>query len=109
MRCTVADADRLRVRILRDLRERQSHLRSTSAGAKTWMEVMRMRSGGFPCRYDDCDATFTVEDGSSMASLQRGSAQRSEHEIGVHGYRHVVLDLNPQRSIAPALRRVPPR
>lgn len=50
-----------------------------------------MRTGGFPCRVAGCDRTFQVVDQKSMDALNAASLERSEHEIGVHGYHHVKL------------------
>lgn len=50
-----------------------------------------MRSGGFPCRFSGCDVVFQVLDQRSMTALMAGSAARSDHEVGEHGYHHVPL------------------
>jgi hypothetical protein len=51
-----------------------------------------MRSGGFPCRYGGCDALFTVAEQGSMPALLAASAERSKHEVAIHGYTHVKLE-----------------
>ncbi len=63
-----------------------------------------MRSGGFPCRYGGCDVRFAVTEQGSMNSLLAASAERSAHELAVHGYTHVRLD-DIQKKPSWAIRR----
>lgn len=57
-----------------------------------------MRTSGFPCRFAGCERTFQVEDQTSMAALTAGSAARTAHEVGDHGYKHAVLADAPRRT-----------
>jgi hypothetical protein len=53
-----------------------------------------MKSGGFPCRYQNCEERFSVSDPSSMSSLLAASEARTDHEVKVHGYHHQRLDIH---------------
>lgn len=50
-----------------------------------------MRTGGFPCRVLGCELAFQVVDQKSMAALTAASSARSEHEVSIHDYHHVML------------------
>jgi hypothetical protein len=66
-----------------------------------------MRSGGFPCRAAACDQSFTVKDQNSMQALAAASTARTDHEIAVHGYHHVVTAQEAPRGWVPRVR--PPK
>jgi len=61
------------------------HLR---AGRWSAGKVARVRSGGFPCRFEGCRVCFVVTEEGSMSALAAASQRRNEHEIAVHDYRH---------------------
>ena len=57
-----------------------------------------MRTGGFPCRVNGCFEAWHVEDPKAMASLLAASAERTAHELTVHGYTHQRLAEAPRRT-----------
>lgn len=69
------------------------------------------KSGGFPCRYGNCDVRFFVSAPDSMKALLAASQERTEHEIAAHGYHHKSWEVEQARpfSAGPAPRPKGPR
>ena len=67
------------------------------------------KSGGFPCRYGNCDARFFVAQPDSMKALLAASKERTDHEIAAHDYHHKSWEVEPARpfSQGPAPRTRP--
>ncbi len=69
----------------------------TCAGRSSAGKVARLKSGGFPCRFSGCRVCFVVLEQGSMPALVAASGLRTEHEIGVHSYRHQPLEDHMRR------------
>lgn len=70
-----------------------------------------MKTSGLPCRAThDCDAVFIPADPNSVPSLLASAAERNEHELKTHDYRHKVTEFaKPDFSKGPAVRRGRPK
>jgi len=78
------------------------------AGRLTARKAVRVRSGGFPCRFVGCRECFVVTTQGSMPALTAASLLRTQHEVAVHNYQHVKLEEHP-RGLQTAVRFVPKR
>ena len=66
-----------------------------------------MRTAGLPCRAGSCDRSFQVRDQNSMQALADAGTARTDHEIAVHGYHHIVTTHEVSRGWVPRVR--PPK
>lgn len=80
----------------------------STRAAVTARKAVRVRSGGFPCRFAGCRECFVVTTQGSMPALTAASLLRTEHEVTVHNYQHVRLEEHP-RGLQTAVRFVPKR
>ena len=84
---------------------------SETIGAPRHASAGMAKSGGFPCRYGNCDERFFVAQADSMKALLAASQARTDHEIAAHDYHHKSWEVEAARpfSAGPAPRPRPIR